>query len=100
LAWAAKADEIDSIEVVGADLEDVIESLCIGPMRLEHSATMGFQLDLPHGLAAERAFEAQLKAADAGAEGTEPHERASRLFAHVEQRFSAPRSLPPTQAQQ
>jgi hypothetical protein len=63
-AWKPPADDVDGLEVVGANASDVFVSLRIGPVPFEDAPRERVDLHLPERLAARRGLEALFQAPD------------------------------------
>jgi hypothetical protein len=72
LAGEAAADEIDRVEVAGADVSHVFEALGVGELAGEDGAAVGVLLDLPRD-AHPAALEPELEAADSREEAADIH---------------------------
>jgi hypothetical protein len=72
LAGEPSAEEIDGGQV-GANGAHVVEALRLGPVGCQDRLAERIRLDLVDGVAEAGALEAELKPADAGEEGADPH---------------------------
>lgn len=82
MAGESATDQVDRGGRVGVDIADIIEDRHARPSLLEDGLPVGVLLGEPNGLHAHP-LEAEVKAADAGEEGTNAHHFLSSLIGRM-----------------